>query len=61
MQTDLPSPNVDVPTLVRRTSALLHAGVPLTLLLDLSEPAGPASRSYYRAEWAATDWIPEPR
>ena len=33
-----------------RPLALLRSGIPLTLLLDLAEPAGPASELIYREE-----------
>ena len=42
----------------RRASALLEAGVPLSLLIDLSSPAGPRSREVYETEYADTDWVP---
>ena len=35
---------------VARTAALLRAGVPLTLLLDLAAPHGPRSRELYQRE-----------
>ena len=41
------------PALVARTRALLAAGVPLSLLLDLGEPAGPRSAELYAAEGGA--------
>ena len=41
---------IDIEALVHRTSCLLEAGVPLTLLLDLAEPAGPHSTAVYVAE-----------
>ncbi len=43
-------PPLDIELLVRRTTCLLEAGVPLTLLLDLAEPAGPHSPAVYVAE-----------
>jgi hypothetical protein len=47
----VPAPRtVGLPALVRRTHALLQAGVPLTLLIDLSEPHGPRSRELYATE-----------
>jgi len=52
-----PRHSVDVPVLVRRTSELLHSGVPLTLLLDLGEPNGPDSAERFTAEGGDTDWI----
>lgn len=39
-----------VPGLVARTEALLRAGIPLTLLLDLGDPAGPRSEALLREE-----------
>jgi hypothetical protein len=53
----LTRPQVDLPLLARRASALLEAGVPLTLLIDLSEPAGPRSRDVYAAEPGDADWL----
>ena len=44
----LPSPRLDVDELVRRTEALLAAGVPLSLLLDLAAP--PDSALLYATE-----------
>ncbi len=46
----LPSPRLDVDAMIRRTEALLAAGIPLSLLLDLAEPAGPDSRALYATE-----------
>lgn len=34
----------------RRTAAMLQAGVPLTLLMDLVRPDGPHSRELYLQE-----------
>ena len=53
--------SVDLPGLSRRTTALLEAGVPLTLLIDLTDPAGPRSQQAYTDEGGVTDWIPTPR
>ena len=53
----LSRPQVDLPLLARRASALLEAGVPLTLLIDLCEPTGPRSRDVYAAEPGDTDWL----
>ena len=47
-----PHPTLDVGVLVRCTSGLLAAGVPLTLLLDLAEAGGPRSRQRYAEELA---------
>jgi hypothetical protein len=49
-----PAPRpVTVPVLAQRTSELLRARVPLTLLIDLSDPAGPRSRELYALERAS--------
>lgn len=40
----------EVHELVRRTCELLASRVPLTLLMDLGEPAGPRSHERYLAE-----------
>ena len=48
---------VDVAVLVRRTTALLGAGVPLTLLLDLADPQGPRSGALYGQEPADLSWL----
>jgi len=50
--------STDLPGLARRTRDLLAAGVPLTLLLDLAEPAGPDSRELYVAEGIPAQWLP---
>lgn len=59
--TVVPSPfgphNVDVPSLSRRTTALLEAGIPLTLLIDLCDLAGPHSRRVYNDEGGTADWM----
>ena len=39
----------------RRVTALLKAGVPLSLLLDLAEPYGPDSATLYATESRAGD------
>ena len=52
-----PRPQVDLPLLARRASRLLAAGVPLTLLIDLSDPAGPRSHDMYESEQADLDWL----
>jgi hypothetical protein len=49
---------VVLPLLARRATALLGAGVPLTLLIDLAEPGGPRSRELYAAEHADAAWVP---
>ena len=51
---------VDLPLLARRASALLEAGVPLTLLIDLSEPYGPRSRDFYATEAGDAAWLTAP-
>jgi hypothetical protein len=43
--------------LVSRTRALLRAGVPLTLLLDLADPAGPDSVGHFDSEPADLSWL----
>ena len=55
----VPSPRhpVDVRVLVRRTSELLAAGVPLTLLLDLADERGPHSRTRYADEGGDARWV----
>jgi hypothetical protein len=37
--------------------ALLGAGIPLTLLLDLAGPARPGSREIARSEGGEADWL----
>lgn len=46
--------------LVDRTRALLEAHVPLSLLLDLADPAGPDSAGHFTAERADLSWL-QPR
>lgn len=46
--------------LVDRTRALLEAHVPLSLLLDLADPAGPDSAGHFTAEPADLSWL-QPR
>ena len=53
--------SVDLPGLSRRTTALLEAGVPLSLLIDLSRPDGPHSSQICTEEGGSADWIPAPR
>lgn len=49
---------LDLPTLRARTAELLRAGVSLTLLLDLAEPAGPDSAAAYADEGGdARPWL----
>lgn len=61
MQTNLTERPLDVAVLVRRTHELLAAGVPLTLLLDLADEAGPRSHIHYATEGGDLRWVPEPR
>lgn len=49
---------VDLPSLRRRTSDLLQAHVPLTLLLDLADPAGLDSVGRYAREGGDVGWLP---
>lgn len=49
--------SVDVECLVRRTGALLAAGIPLTLLMDLCDPAGPHSRERFLDEGGDAGWL----
>lgn len=45
-----PEPQPAVPAATRRVMALLAAGVPLTLLFDLADPAGPPSADMLSSE-----------
>lgn len=56
LTTSGPQP-VDLPVLRRRTSELLAAHVPLTLLLDLADPSGPHSAVHYGTEPADLEWL----
>lgn len=58
-EVDAPGPRhtADVAVLVRRTQSLLAAGVPLTLLLDLGEDAGPRSLQRYESEGGDARWL----
>ncbi|MEX2289342.1 MAG: hypothetical protein WD794_03335 [Mycobacteriales bacterium] len=47
----------DVPGLVRHTFALLRDGVPLTLLMDLADEAGPHSAERYTSEGGDARWL----
>lgn len=49
-----PSPTACPPT---RAESLLAAHVPLSLLLDLVDPAGPRSRDLLTAEPGTADWL----
>lgn len=42
---------------LQRASQLLEAGIPLTLLMDLADPAGPHSHDVYVAEPADLSWL----
>lgn len=44
-------------SLVRRTKTMLSDGVPLTLLLDLADPAGPDSARHFASEPADLAWL----
>ncbi len=50
-------PPRDPEGLVDRTRALLEAHVPLSLLLDLADPAGPDSAGHFVAETADLSWL----
>ena len=52
-----PRSQVDLPLLAARVTAMLEARVPLTLLIDLAEPAGPRSHDLYASEHADSDWL----
>ncbi|HEU0101290.1 MAG TPA: hypothetical protein VFR07_03145 [Mycobacteriales bacterium] len=54
-------PLPDGDALAARTGQLLAAHVPLSLLLDLSDPGGPHSRDLFDAEPEAASWLPAPR
>ena len=55
-------PSVDRPELIDRTRALLEAHVPLSLLLDLADPAGPDSVGHFTEEPGDLSWLrPVPR
>ena len=45
-----PPHTLDLPAMRERTAALLRAGVPLTLLLDLAAEPGPDSAAVYASE-----------
>jgi hypothetical protein len=47
---------LEVPGLARRTEALLRAGVPLTLLIDLADD-DPHSRDRYVGEGGDASWL----
>lgn len=49
---------LDVGVLVRRTEALLRAGVPLSLLIDLGDTSDPRSGERYAAEGGGAEWLP---
>ena len=50
-------PRLDDEQLVDRTRALLQAHVPLSLLLDLADPAGPDSAGHFVGEPADLSWL----
>ena len=58
----VPAPRhpIDVAVLVRRTRSLLAAGVPLTLLIDLADEAGPRSVQRFASEGGDLDWLRRP-
>lgn len=43
-------PKLHLPMLEQLTTCCLHDGLPMTLLLDLSEPGGPNSTALFQAE-----------
>lgn len=47
---------LDERALIRRTHQMLQARVPLTLLLDLADQAGPRSHDHYVAEGGDASW-----
>lgn len=49
--------SLDIEGLVRRTNDLLAAGVPLTLLMDLTDPAGPHSQALFTDEVGDLSWL----
>ena len=49
--------SLEVDVLVRRTEALLRAGVPLSLLLDLADEQGPRSAERFAAEGGDAAWL----
>lgn len=53
-----PSTTDDAQAGARHPHALLGAGVPLTLLLDLADPRGPRSADLYDAEVPDLTWLP---
>lgn len=50
-------PTGDTEKLVRRTNALLRDHIPLGLLLDLTDPAGPDSAGRFGSEKADLSWL----
>ena len=57
---DVSSPSrttLGIPALVRRTQALIQAGVPLSLLLDIGDEDGPHSQQRYSAEGGDAAWL----
>jgi hypothetical protein len=53
--------SLELPRQVQRAGALLEAGIPLTLLIDLVDPAGPHSREVYAEEKADLEWLSQGR
>lgn len=50
-------PTGDTEKLVCRTNALLRDHIPLGLLLDLTDPAGPDSAGRFDSEKADLSWL----
>jgi len=55
--TEVPVPRADRPDIDAEVMGALAQHVPLTLLLDLSEPAGPDSREIAAVEGGSADWL----
>lgn len=53
----IPRHTLEVAALTQRTQALLRAGVPLSLLLDLADEDGPRSRARYADEGGDISWL----
>lgn len=53
-------PLLHLPVLVQLTTKLLRAGVPLSLLLDLTEPNGPNSTELFLAQGGRAAGRPRP-
>jgi hypothetical protein len=52
-----PRAHVDLTVYTHSASALLAAGIPMSLIIDLAEPAGPRSHDVYVAEPADLAWL----